>query len=68
MNYSLDGIGIEADAGSWAAPNAVLIGKVRLLKDASVWWSAVLRGDNELITVGEGSNIQDGCVCHADPG
>lgn len=52
----------------WIAPTAVLIGKVHLEKDASVWWNAVLRGDNELITVGEGSNIQDNSVCHTDPG
>ena len=52
----------------WVAPTAVLIGKVRLEADASVWWGAVLRGDNELITVGRGSNVQDGCVCHTDPG
>lgn len=52
----------------WIAPTAVLIGKVHLETDASVWWNAVLRGDNELITVGEGSNIQDNSVCHTDPG
>ncbi|MFO1036727.1 MAG: gamma carbonic anhydrase family protein [Geminicoccaceae bacterium] len=68
MNYTIDGFGIEADPESWTAPNAVLIGKVKLLRDASVWWGAILRGDNELITVGEGSNVQDGCVCHTDPG
>ena len=52
----------------WIAPTAVVIGKVRLENNASVWWGAVLRGDNEPITVGEGSNIQDGCVLHTDPG
>jgi carbonic anhydrase/acetyltransferase-like protein (isoleucine patch superfamily) len=52
----------------WIAPTAVVIGKVKLEKNASVWWGSVLRGDNEPITVGEGSNIQDGCVLHADPG
>ena len=46
----------------------MLIGKVRLEADASVWWGAVLRGDNEPIVVGRGSNIQDGTVCHTDPG
>lgn len=50
------------------APTAVLIGKVRLEADASVWWNTVLRGDNELITIGGGSNIQDACICHTDPG
>jgi carbonic anhydrase/acetyltransferase-like protein (isoleucine patch superfamily) len=52
----------------WVAPNAVLIGRVRLLKGASVWWGCVLRGDNEWITVGENSNVQDNSVIHSDPG
>ncbi len=52
----------------WVAPNAVVIGKVRLLKGASIWWGCVLRGDNDWITIGEGSNIQDLCVIHTDPG
>jgi len=52
----------------WVAPNAVLIGKVRLLKGASVWWGCVLRGDQDWITVGEGSNVQDNSVIHSDPG
>lgn len=45
-----------------------MIGKVRLERNASVWWNAVLRGDMELITVGENSNIQDGCILHTDIG
>jgi carbonic anhydrase/acetyltransferase-like protein (isoleucine patch superfamily) len=52
----------------WIAPSAVVLGKVRLLEDASVWFGAVLRGDTEWITVGEGSNVQDGSVLHTDPG
>ena len=52
----------------WVAPTAVLLGRVRLEVDASVWFGAVLRGDNELITVGRGSNVQDGCVLHTDMG
>ena len=44
----------------------MLIGRVRLEHEASVWWGAVLRGDNEPITVGRGSNLQDGCICHTD--
>jgi len=68
--YSLDGLSPELppDGDYWIAPNAVLIGKVRLKKNASVWWGAVIRGDNEWITIGEGSNIQDNSVIHADPG
>lgn len=52
----------------WIAPDAQVMGKVRLGLDASVWFGAVLRGDNELIDLGEGSNIQDGSVCHTDTG
>ncbi|MDX2309530.1 MAG: gamma carbonic anhydrase family protein [Hyphomicrobium sp.] len=52
----------------WIAPTAAVIGKVALDEDASVWFGAVLRGDNELITVGARSNVQDGCVLHTDPG
>jgi carbonic anhydrase/acetyltransferase-like protein (isoleucine patch superfamily) len=69
MRYSLDGIGLETESDDfWIAPTAVVIGKVRLEADASVWWGAVLRGDNEPIVVGRGSNVQDGCICHTDPG
>ncbi|MFQ5548026.1 MAG: gamma carbonic anhydrase family protein [Woeseia sp.] len=50
------------------APTAVVIGNVRLKQDASVWFNAVLRGDNDLIEIGEGTNIQDGAVLHTDPG
>lgn len=52
----------------WVAPDAVLIGQVRLLEDASVWFSSVLRADNDLIEIGKRSNVQDGAVIHADPG
>lgn len=54
--------------GQFVAPGAVLIGKVILRAQASVWFNAVLRGDNEPITIGERSNVQDGCVLHTDPG
>ena len=69
MEYALgdDRITTAGDA-YWIAPTAVVIGKVKLERNASVWWNAVLRGDNELITLGENSNIQDGCVLHTDPG
>jgi len=52
----------------YVAPDAVLIGRVRLMAGASVWFQAVLRGDNELIQIGARSNVQDGCVCHTDMG
>ena len=50
------------------APNAILIGDVRLGHEASVWFGAVLRADDETITIGAGSNVQDNCVFHVDPG
>ena len=52
----------------WIAPNAAVIGSVVLKKNASIWFSATLRGDNDPIIVGENSNIQDGSVCHTDDG
>jgi carbonic anhydrase/acetyltransferase-like protein (isoleucine patch superfamily) len=52
----------------WIAPNAVVIGRVRLKKGASIWWGCVLRGDNDWIEIGENSNIQDNSVIHVDPG
>lgn len=68
--YALDGIAPELPEPGhyWIAPTASVIGRVRLERDASVWFGAVLRGDNELILIGEGSNIQDGCVLHTDMG
>jgi carbonic anhydrase/acetyltransferase-like protein (isoleucine patch superfamily) len=52
----------------WVAPDAALIGDIRLADEASVWFGAVLRGDNEPITIGERSNVQDLCVIHTDMG
>jgi len=68
--YELDGQGPElpSDGNYYIADTAVVIGKVRLLKSATVWFGAVLRGDNEWIEVGEGSNVQDNSTCHTDPG
>jgi len=68
--YSLDGVSPEvpADGDYWVAPNATVIGKVRLLKGANVWFGAVLRGDTDWLTVGENSNIQDNSVLHTDAG
>jgi carbonic anhydrase/acetyltransferase-like protein (isoleucine patch superfamily) len=57
-----------ADGEYWIAPNAVVAGNVILKKNASIWFGAVLRGDNEPIIVGENSNIQDNSVCHTDMG
>lgn len=52
----------------WVAPTASVIGLVRLHKNASVWWGAVLRGDNEPVIIGENSNVQDNCVLHTEMG
>lgn len=68
MKYRLGDDRVEAAEGTWIADNAVVIGKVRLEKNASVWFNAVLRGDNELILIGENSNVQDGAIMHTDPG
>jgi len=68
--YSIDGIAPELppDGAYYIAPTAVLIGRVRLLKNASIWFGAVLRGDNDWITIGENANVQDNAVIHTDPG
>jgi carbonic anhydrase/acetyltransferase-like protein (isoleucine patch superfamily) len=68
--YELDGQAPEfpADKQYWVAETAVLIGKVRLKTDASVWFGAVLRGDNEWIELGLRSQIQDNATLHTDPG
>jgi carbonic anhydrase/acetyltransferase-like protein (isoleucine patch superfamily) len=57
----------EIAPSAFIAPGAHVMGKVRLLKNSSVWFGAVLRGDNEWITVGVGSNVQENSVLHTDP-
>lgn len=68
MKYRLGDSRVQTHPESWAAPTATLIGKVRLQAGASVWFGAVLRGDNELIDIGPDSNVQDGTVMHTDMG
>lgn len=68
MIYALGDMLPEIDTDSWVAPNAAVIGKVRLMAGASVWFGATLRGDNEEIRLGRGSNIQENSVLHTDPG
>jgi carbonic anhydrase/acetyltransferase-like protein (isoleucine patch superfamily) len=58
----------QIDASAYVAPGAQLIGDVILEAETSVWFNAVLRGDTERIPIGEGSNVQDGAILHADPG
>ncbi len=67
MIYTLDGRQPDIAEGVFVAPDAAVIGDVTLHSQASVWFNAVLRGDIERITVGRGSNIQDGTVLHTDP-
>ena len=68
--YELDGVRVETpgDGRHWIAPNAIVIGKVIIEEDASIWFGSVLRGDNEPICLGARSNIQEACVLHTDPG
>lgn len=68
--FALDGIAPEfEDAGSnWIAPDAVLIGRVRVGRNAGIWFGAVIRGDNEPIEIGADSNVQEHTVMHTDPG
>ena len=70
MIYELEGIAPEfpVNGDFWVAADANLISRVRLLSGASVWFGATLRGDNELIEVGEGSNVQENSVLHTDIG
>lgn len=58
----------QLGSDAWIAPNATVIGDVRLGANASIWWNAVLRGDNDPISIGDNSNIQDGSVLHTDEG
>lgn len=66
--YELDGNAPQLAEGAWVAESAEVIGKVELHKNASVWPKVVIRGDNDLIQIGEGSNVQDASVLHTDPG
>ena len=68
--YSLDGVtpDVPGEGHYWIAPGAHVVGRVRLGRDVGIWFNAVLRGDNELIDIGEGSNIQEGVMMHTDPG
>jgi carbonic anhydrase/acetyltransferase-like protein (isoleucine patch superfamily) len=66
--YGLDDVTPEIAEDCWIAPDAVVLGKVRILKGASIWFGAVLRGDNAWITIGPNSNVQDHSIIHADPG
>lgn len=66
--YEIGGKRPALASGAWIAPSADLIGDVQLAEDANVWFGAVLRGDNTPILIGERSNVQEGAMCHSDPG
>ena len=68
--YELDGIAPELpeDGDYWVAPDAHVIGRVKLGSEVGVWFGAVIRGDNEPIVVGARTNIQEGAIFHVDPG
>ena len=68
--YALDGVEpvLPAEGRYWIAPDANIIGKVRLEEDASIWFGCTLRGDREWIVVGARSNVQERTVIHTDPG
>src|SRR6185503_17907004 len=68
MRYAIGDVSPQLGEGAWAAPSADLIGDVRLGARASVWFGAVLRGDNTPLIIGEESNFQDGAIGHSDPG
>ncbi|MFH5823784.1 gamma carbonic anhydrase family protein [Georgenia sp. AZ-5] len=68
MRVRFDDVEPAVAAEAWVAPGAILVGRVSLAADASVFYGAVLRGDMDEISIGRGSNVQDGCVVHTDPG
>ncbi|MEG3122900.1 gamma carbonic anhydrase family protein [Sphingomonas sp. GB1N7] len=66
--YEIDGKRPALAPGAWVAPSADLVGDVHLAEDANVWFGAVIRGDNTPILIGARTNIQEGAMCHSDPG
>ena len=69
MIYSLGEKRLTTDGDNfWIADNAIVIGDVVMKKNSSIWYNCVIRGDNDPITIGENSQVQDGSVIHADPG
>jgi carbonic anhydrase/acetyltransferase-like protein (isoleucine patch superfamily) len=68
MIYALDGIAPTIDPSAWVADEATLVGKVVVEADASIWFGAQIRGDNEVIRVGAGTNVQENAVLHTDMG
>jgi carbonic anhydrase/acetyltransferase-like protein (isoleucine patch superfamily) len=68
MKYSLGSSKVTCKGDYWIADNATVVGNVILENNASIWFNCVVRGDNDAITIGENSQVQDGCILHVDPG
>jgi carbonic anhydrase/acetyltransferase-like protein (isoleucine patch superfamily) len=68
MKYTLGDRKVICKGEYWIADNAIVIGNVILENNASIWFNCVVRADNDLVTLGENSQLQDGCVLHVDPG
>lgn len=68
MLYEIDSVAPTVDPEAWVAPGTHVIGNVSLESGSSVWFGTTIRGDNEPIVIGHGSNIQENCVLHTDPG
>ena len=68
--YSLGAIGpqLPSEGEYWIAPNAAVMGNVIMRRNSSIWWGAIVRGDNDPIDIGENTNVQDGSVLHTDVG
>lgn len=68
MKYSLQDKRVVVKGNYYIAPSASVIGSVVMENNTSIWFNSTVRGDNDSITIGEGSQVQDGCVLHTDPG
>ncbi|MBI4194725.1 MAG: gamma carbonic anhydrase family protein, partial [Betaproteobacteria bacterium] len=68
MKYSFEDRKVVCKGDCWIAPDAIVIGSVVLENNASVWFGCIVRADNDVVTIGENSQLQDGCVLHVDPG
>ena len=68
MKYTFEDRKVVCKGDYWIAPDAIVIGSVIMEPNASVWFGCIVRGDDDTITIGENSQLQDGCVVHVDPG
>ena len=68
MKYAFEDRKVVCKGDYWIAPDAIVIGSVVLENNASVWFGCIVRADNDTVTIGENSQLQDGCVLHVDPG